>query len=61
VLAEADIAVRYAELKMQVRARTDGPPVLLREYFCPSCAAVLTVDLAVEGTGTLPTPVLGVR
>jgi N-methylhydantoinase B len=58
VLAEADIAVRYAELKMQVRARVDGPPVLLREYFCPACAAVLTVDVAVEGTRTLPTPAL---
>jgi N-methylhydantoinase B len=58
VLVEAEIAARYAELRMQVRARKDGPPVLIREYFCPGCAAVLTVDLAVEGTRTLPSPIL---
>jgi N-methylhydantoinase B len=58
VLVETNIVERYAQLDMHVRTRTEEPPVLLREHFCPACAAVLTVDVVAGGTRTLPTPVL---
>jgi N-methylhydantoinase B len=49
VVVEAPIAERYAQMEMQVRDRTEAPRVLLREHFCPSCAACLAVDVAVDG------------
>jgi N-methylhydantoinase B len=56
VLREARVAQRYAELGMFVRERTEEPGVLIREYYCPTCAAALVVDIAVEGTETLRSP-----
>ena len=56
VLREARVADRYAELEMKVRERSEEPGVLIREYFCPSCAAALVVDIVVEGTETLRSP-----
>jgi N-methylhydantoinase B len=58
VQRETEISERYEQLRMYVRPRTEKPRVMLREYFCPSCAAVLTVDVVTEGTPTLPVPVL---
>ncbi len=60
VLREARVAQRYAELGMSVRERTEEPGVLMREYYCPACAAALVVDIAVEGTETLRSPRLPV-
>ena len=58
VLHEARAAERYAELGMSVRERTEHPGVLIREYYCPACAASLVVDIVVEGTETLRSPKL---
>lgn len=56
VLREAPIAERYAELGMNVRARREAPPVVMREHYCPACAAALAVDVTVAGSAVLPAP-----
>jgi N-methylhydantoinase B len=56
VLVERPIPERYAELDMKVRDRSEEPLVMLREHFCPSCAASLGVDVATDGLETLPAP-----
>jgi N-methylhydantoinase B len=58
LLRETEIGQRFAELCMFVRSRSEDPLVLLREYYCPACAAALTVDVVTAGTLTLPAPVL---
>ena len=58
VVQESGISARFAELEMNVRARSEEPAVMLREYYCPACAAALTVDVVVAGTAVLPTPQL---
>jgi N-methylhydantoinase B len=54
VLRENPIADRYAELGMLVRDRLEAPRVVMREYFCPSCAASLAVDVATDELEPLP-------
>jgi N-methylhydantoinase B len=54
VLREKPIAERFAELEMLVRDRTEEPRVMMREYFCPGCAASLGVDVATDDLETLP-------
>jgi N-methylhydantoinase B len=54
ICAEAPIADRYADLEMIVRDRTEEPRVMLREHFCPACAASLGVDVATADLETLP-------
>ena len=53
MLRESKAADRYRDLGMSVRDRREDPAVMMREYYCPSCAAALIVDIAVEGTETL--------
>jgi N-methylhydantoinase B len=55
VLREGEISARYAELKMHVRPRVE-PPIVMREYFCPSCAQALIVDVVTQGYETAPAP-----
>jgi N-methylhydantoinase B len=57
-LQEREIAARYAELDMTVAPRTSPPDVLMREYYCPSCAASLEVDVVTADWPTLAAPVL---
>jgi N-methylhydantoinase B len=54
VLKQQPIAERYAELGMLVRDRTESPRVVIREYFCPGCAASLGVDVATDELEVLP-------
>jgi N-methylhydantoinase B len=54
VCREKPIAERYAELEMVVRDRAEKPRVVMREYFCPGCAACLGVDVATSELETLP-------
>ncbi|MCW3010036.1 MAG: hypothetical protein JWO90_440 [Solirubrobacterales bacterium] len=54
VCQERPIAERYDELEMVVRDRKESPRVHVREYFCPSCAASLGVDVATDELETLP-------
>jgi N-methylhydantoinase B len=49
VVREVPIAERYAELEMTVRDREEEPRVMLREHFCPSCAAGLAIQVVTEG------------
>jgi N-methylhydantoinase B len=60
VARERPITERYAELGMYVRPRSEPPTVTLREYFCPACAAALTVDVATDELETIPAPSLAV-
>ncbi|MBX9472394.1 hydantoinase B/oxoprolinase family protein [Microcella sp.] len=53
-----EIAARYEELDMAVAPRTTSPEVLMREYYCPSCAAALEVDVVTADWPTLAAPVL---
>jgi N-methylhydantoinase B len=54
VLREQPIAERYDELGMLVRDRTESPRVMIREHFCPGCAASLGVDVATDELEMLP-------
>jgi N-methylhydantoinase B len=58
VLAERRIEERFAELAMYVRARSEEPGVLMREHYCPRCAAALAVDVVTAGTPAVPAPEL---
>jgi N-methylhydantoinase B len=53
-LIEKPIAERFDELGMFVMDRTESPRVLIREHYCPSCAASLGVDVVTDDLGTLP-------
>ncbi len=56
VLVERPVAERYEELGMFVRDRTEAPRVMIREHYCPGCAASLIVDIATADLETLPVP-----
>jgi N-methylhydantoinase B len=55
-LREAPIADRFAELGLSVRRRAESPMVVLREYYCVSCAGVLGVDVATDESEPFPAP-----
>ncbi len=55
-LVETPIAERFERLEMLVRARREDPPVVLREHFCPRCAAGLGADVAIADTPRLAGP-----
>ncbi|HWI72189.1 MAG TPA: acetone carboxylase subunit gamma, partial [Baekduia sp.] len=52
--SENPIAERYDALGMIVRDRKEAPRVMMREYFCPGCAASLGVDVATDELDQLP-------
>src|SRR3954452_5427973 len=56
VLREGSIVARYDGLQMKVRDRHEGPRVMIREHYCPACAASLVVDVVTEDLDPLPTP-----
>jgi N-methylhydantoinase B len=56
VCSENPVAERFAELEMTVRDRSEEPRVMMREYFCPGCAASLGVDIGTSASETLPAP-----
>ena len=58
VLVERPVEDRFAELDMHVRHRAEPPPVMIREHYCPGCAACLGVDIAVPDLEMLPAPKL---
>ena len=51
---ETAIAEVYEAVSMYVRERGEEPKVVVREYFCPACAATLTVDVSLDGHDALP-------
>jgi N-methylhydantoinase B len=54
VLQERPIAERFGELDMFVLDRNESPRVMIREHYCPSCAASLGVDVATDDLEMLP-------
>jgi N-methylhydantoinase B len=54
VCRESPIAERYEQLEQVVRERLEPPIVVIREHFCPSCAASLGVDVTAEDLERLP-------
>lgn len=58
VLVERPVAERFAEFDMHVRDRSEEPRVMIREHYCPGCAASLIVDIATSDLETLPAPQL---
>jgi N-methylhydantoinase B len=61
VVAECEISERFEQLRSQVRRRTDGEPVVLRENFCPGCATALAVDVTLQGRAPVQASRLGVK
>jgi N-methylhydantoinase B len=56
---EYPIHERYEHLDMFVKRRYEEPGVVLREYYCGSCAGMLSVDVATSDLEVLPAPALG--
>jgi N-methylhydantoinase B len=54
VLRERPIKEAFDELEMIVRDRSEAPRVVMREHFCPACAASLGVDVATQDLEPLP-------
>jgi N-methylhydantoinase B len=59
VSRETPIAETFERRSMYVRERADGEKVVLREYFCPSCATVLAADVSIDGAEVLAAPRVG--
>lgn len=53
---ETPIDEAYERFGMYVRRRTEQPVIVVREYFCPSCAAALLVDVSLEVVESPPAP-----
>lgn len=58
VLVETPVTERFDELDMHVRHRSEEPHVMIREHYCPGCAACLIVDIATTDLEMLPAPKL---
>lgn len=58
VVIENEIAARFGELDMYVRPRPEKPMIVLREHYCPACAAALGADVLSEGAPGPAAPVL---
>jgi N-methylhydantoinase B len=56
VLVAGPITDHYAKAEMYVRSRNEEPDVVLRQHFCPTCAASLGVDIATDGLEPLAAP-----
>ena len=56
MLREQPIAERFDELDMFVMDRQEEPRVMIREHYCPTCAASLGVDVVTDDLDTLPAP-----
>jgi N-methylhydantoinase B len=61
VTREHEISARYAELRSQVRPRTENEAVVMRENYCPGCASSLSVDITLEGKDPVLPSRLGVK
>ena len=61
VAQESPVVDRFGQLEMIVRDRTEPPRVLLREYFCPACAASVGVDVVTADIDMCAAPQLANR
>jgi N-methylhydantoinase B len=60
VVREASAPEALARLGLRARARKAGPGVIVREHYCPACAAALGVDVSLDGSDAVPAPRPGV-
>jgi N-methylhydantoinase B len=61
VVRETDGPDWAAQLGLSIRTRTQPPMMVVREYFCKSCAACLDVDVVPMGAATKVAPTLDSR
>jgi N-methylhydantoinase B len=54
VVREVDAVARFRDLGMRVRDRSESPPIVVREHYCPSCAGALGVDVTLAGRRPSP-------
>ncbi|MFN8217117.1 MAG: hydantoinase B/oxoprolinase family protein [Solirubrobacterales bacterium] len=53
---ERGVVEAAGERRARIRPRTEDPPVVEREYICPSCGSLLAVDIALEGGAVAAAP-----
>ena len=56
VVNEQPIHERFAEWDMRVRVRKEDPLVVVREHYCPECAAALGTDVTLAGAPVVAAP-----
>lgn len=54
VSIETDGKERLTELGLNMRARSEGKPVVAREHYCPGCASSLGMEVTLKGHGPVP-------
>ncbi|MCW3027845.1 MAG: hydantoinase B/oxoprolinase family protein, partial [Solirubrobacterales bacterium] len=60
VSTEQEVSKRFDELRLRVRPRVEGQPVVIREHFCPACATSLAVDITLSGSDMVAASRVGV-
>jgi N-methylhydantoinase B len=60
VSTEQEVSKRFEELRLRVRPRVEGQPVVIREHFCPACATSLAVDITLSGSDMVAASRVGV-
>jgi len=60
VKVETEVSQRFRHLHGLVRPRRQGEPVVMREHYCPGCAASLAIDIALRDAAPAPGIQLGV-
>jgi hypothetical protein len=60
VNSEHEVSERFEQLRLRVRPRIEGEPVVIREHFCPACASSLAVDITLSGRDAVPASRVGV-
>lgn len=53
---ERRVVEAAAERQARIRPRVEDPPVVERDYLCPSCGSLLSADIALEGDDLAAAP-----
>jgi N-methylhydantoinase B len=53
---ERGVVEAAAERHARIRPRVEDPPVVERDYVCPSCGSLLAADIALEGDAVASAP-----
>jgi N-methylhydantoinase B len=61
VSSEQEVSKRFEQLRLRVRPRVEGEPVVVREHFCPACASSLAVDITLAGSDVVAASRIGVN
>jgi hypothetical protein len=60
VSTEHEVSERFKQLRLRVRPRVEGAPVVIGEHFCPACATSLAVDITLSGSEAVAASRVGV-